>query len=155
MSVIETGRRVLWLTAPLAAAAVVLLAGCSSSATGTEGTASGTQSSTSGDASGEAAPSGDMQAFTSCLAENGVTMPNAGSGGGPGSGGARPSGSARPSGAAHAPGTPPAGAAAAGGTPPAPEGVDPEAWAAAMQACGSLAPARFGTGGGESAAPGA
>jgi hypothetical protein len=143
MSVIQTGRRGLWLAAPLAAAGVVLMAACSGPAAST---ASGTQSSTSADASGAAAPGGDMQAFTSCLTENGVTLPNAGKG-------PRPSGGAHPSGAPHAPGTPPAGASrAAGATPPAPQGVDPAAWNTAMQKCGDLAPANFGRGGG---APGA
>jgi hypothetical protein len=145
MSVIQTGRRGLWFAAPLAAAGVVLMAACSAPAASTAG---GTPSSTSADASGAAAPGGDMQAFTSCLAENGVTLPNAGKGGG-----TRPSGGAHPSGAPHAPGTPPAGASgAAGATPPVPQGVDPAAWNTAMQACGNLAPANFGKGGG---APGA
>jgi hypothetical protein len=40
MSVIQTCRRGLWLAAPLAAAGVVLLAGCSSPASGTQSTTS-------------------------------------------------------------------------------------------------------------------
>jgi hypothetical protein len=151
MSLIRTGRRALLLTAPLAVAGVVLLSACSSAASGTESStgssADSTQSSTSGDAGGAAAPGGDMQAFVSCLAENGVTLPNAGTGGGSAGDGARPSGRPRPDGATHAPGTPPAGGSgAAGATPPPPQGVDPEAWDAAMQACGNLVPANFGKG---------
>jgi hypothetical protein len=135
MSVIRTGHRGSCLAAPLAAAGLVLVAACSSPAAGTD---TATQS-TSGATSAAAAPSGDMQAFTSCLAENGVTLPNAGTGGDP------PEGGARPSGAPHAPGTPPSGAA--GATPAAPPGVDQQTWDAAMQACGDLAPANFGKGG--------
>jgi hypothetical protein len=143
MSAIQTARRGLWLAAPLAAG-VILLAGCGSSA-------GSTQSTAGGDASEALAPSGDMQAFTSCLAEHGVTLPNAGTGRG-----APPSGGARPSGAAHAPGTPPAGGnGAAGATPPPPPGVDPGRWDAAMKACGDMAPANLGTRGAGPAARGA
>ena len=73
-----------------------------------------------------------MAAYTSCMAENGVTMPEPGDGGGapPPDGGTPPTGEP-PTGGQDGP----------GGGGQAPEGVDEATWEAAQQACADLAPA--------------
>ena len=136
------------LALPLVALGMLGLAACGT----TETAAAGSPAATSG-ATAEAAGS-DADAreqFRSCLAENGVTLPE---GDGPQDGAAP----------GRTPGAPPAGTDAAGapappagsptgarpdaagpdddGTPPAPPGVDATAWSNAMQACAELAPAR-------------
>ena len=112
MSLAQTRRSRWWLAPGLAAAGLVVLAGCSGTATASSAT--GESSSTTG---GVTVASSDtqMDAFASCLAENGVTLPE-------------PSGG------------PQGGAPGAGGTPPAPEGVDADTWAAALEACGDVMP---------------
>lgn len=85
---------------------------------------------------------GDLSAFRSCMAENGVELPDGG-----GLAGTRPSGmptgmpTGMPSGA---PGGRPSGGPPAMGLP---DGVTQEQFDAAMTACGSLAPAAMGAGG--------
>jgi hypothetical protein len=64
-----------------------------------------------------------MQAFRSCLSENGVTLPERGANG--------PDGGSPPSGAPQAP--------QSGQAPP---GVDSAKWEAAQKACAQYAPAR-------------
>jgi hypothetical protein len=124
MSLAETRRSRWWPAVGLAAAGLVVLAGCSSTASASGST--GESSSTTG---GGTVASSDtqMDAFASCLAENGVTLPERS--GGP-QGGPPADGSAPPEG----------GAPGADGTPPAPEGVDADTWAAALQACGDVMP---------------
>ena len=132
MSIIQTGRPARWIAAGLAAAGLVLLGACSSSAQAASSTDG--DASTSG-AGGAASSSADRDAFASCLAENGVTLPEPPSGGA--TGGTPPSGAPQ--------GTPPSdgseGAPPAGGTPPAPEDVDESTWTAALEACQDLTPA--------------
>jgi hypothetical protein len=106
-------------------AGLVLLAGCGSAASASSTT--GTSASTTGDGATVESSDPQMEAFASCLAENGVTLPEPSGGrqgGPPADGGAPPDGAA--------PG--------AGGPPPAPEGVDADTWAAALQACGDMLP---------------
>jgi hypothetical protein len=89
-----------------------------------------------------------MAAFASCLAENGVTLPERGApdGGAGGAGsaggtaGGAGGGAAGPGAGAADGGSPPTGAPPAGGTQPAPPGVDATAWAAAQEACAQYAP---------------
>jgi len=99
-----------------------------------------------------------MAAFASCMAENGVTLPERGApDGGPAAGGAGPGGAgggaagpgAGGAGSAAGPGAggasppsgaPQAGGAGGGGAMPAPPGVDATAWAAAQEACAQYAP---------------
>ncbi len=116
------------------------------------GTGAATTSSGSGSGTSDAA----MQAFASCMAENGVTLPErgadggkpagdgAGSAGGAGGPGGAGGGAAGSGGAGAADGgSPPTGAPQAGGAGamPAPPGVDATAWAAAQKACAQYAPA--------------
>jgi hypothetical protein len=80
-----------------------------------------------------------MAAYTSCLAENGVTLPER-----PARGSGAQQGGTPPSGAPAAPGEGGQGGGPGGtGRTPgeAPEGVDADTWAAAQQACADLAPA--------------
>jgi hypothetical protein len=132
MSVIQTGRPRRWLAAGLAATGLTLLAACGSSAE-----AAGATSATAGGSDSAATANADMEAFTSCLAKNGVTLPEPPAGGGR-QGGAPPSGAPQggqaPGGAQ---GAPPDGA----GTPPAPQGVDEKTWNAALEACKDVRPA--------------
>jgi hypothetical protein len=123
MSLAQTHRSRWLLASALAAAGLVVLAGCSSTAS-----ASGTTGESSGTTGGGTVASSDtqMDAFAGCLAENGVSLPEPG---GPPAGGSADR-SAPPEG----------GAPGAGGTPPAPEGVDADTWAAALQACGDVMP---------------
>src|SRR4051794_36343391 len=74
-----------WLAAGLAAAGVVLLAGCGSAA-------SASSTGTTGGAGAAGSSDTQMDAFSSCLAENGVTLPEP-QGGGP-EGGRPPGGDA-------------------------------------------------------------
>jgi hypothetical protein len=103
-----------------------------------------------------------MAAFASCMAENGVTLPERGApdgGAGAGSAGGAAAGSGG-AGAGSAPGaaaggagggaaggagavdggSPPTGTPPAAGERPAPPGVDATAWAAAQEACAQYAP---------------
>jgi hypothetical protein len=122
MSLAQIRRSRWWLAPALAAAGLVVLAGCSSTAS-----ASGTTGESSSTTGGTVASSDtQMDAFASCLAENGVSLPEPG--GPPAAGSADRS--APPEG----------GAPGAGGTPPAPEGVDADTWAAALQACADVMP---------------
>lgn len=133
MSLAQTRRSRWWLAPGLAAAGLVVLAGCSSTPTASGTT--GESASTTGEAT-VASSDTQMDAFASCLAENGVTLPEPS--GGPQAGapaGGPADGSAPPEGA-----PPEGGAPGAGGTPPAPEGVDADTWAAALQACGDVMP---------------
>lgn len=138
MSPAQTRRPRWWLAAGLAATGLVLLAGCGNAAS-----ASST-GSTSTSANGGTVASSDtqMDAFASCLAENGVTLPEragGAQGGQPPAGGT--DGGTPPQGAAPEGGAAPQGAAPGdGGTPPAPEGVDVDTWAAALKACGDTMP---------------
>jgi hypothetical protein len=127
MSLAQTRRSRWWPAAGLAAAGLVVLAGCSSTASASGTT--GESASTTGAAT-VASSDTQMDAFASCLAENGVTLPEPA---GSPAGGA--DGSAPPEGA-----PPEGGAPGAGGTPPAPEGVDADTWAAALQACADVMP---------------
>ena len=87
-------------------------------------------------------------AFASCMAENGVTLPERGApdggpaaGGGAGPGGAGGGAAGPGAGGASPPsGAPQAGGAGGGGAMPAPPGVDATAWAAAQEACAQYAP---------------
>jgi hypothetical protein len=91
---------------PVAAVSLVGLAACGTDA------ASTTPSNTA------------MAAFASCMAENGVTLPQRGDGGG-----------------SPPTGTPPAGGPGQnGGAMAAPSGVDATTWAAAQKACAQYAP---------------
>ena len=126
MSLAQTRRSRWWPAAGLAVAGLVVLAGCSSTASASGTT--GESVSTTGEAT-VASSDTQMDAFASCLAENGVTLPEPA---GPGESVDR---SAPPEGA-----PPEGGAPGAGGTPPAPEGVDADTWAAALEACGDAMP---------------
>jgi hypothetical protein len=137
-----------WLAVP---ALVLALGACGSGGTSTAQTGNATTAGSS--ARGTSA----MSAYTSCLAQNGVTLPtpSAGPGGGTGPGGTPPSaqGGTQPQGARPS-GSPPSGmpnggqgAGAPGGGAPggalstaAPAGVDAQTWAKARTACASLAP---------------
>ena len=130
----RTGRLARLVVAPIGAVALVGLAACGSSATSTAG------DTASGSTAAAGAPSDSaMAAFTSCLAENGVTMPER-----PGGGAGGPAGGTPPSGAPGAPGDDgddDGGPGGPDGTPgQAPPGVDATTWAAAQKACASLAP---------------
>ena len=128
-------RRWRLIMVPVAAAGLAGLVAC--------GTAAATASSAG--APDDAA----MAAFASCMAENGVTLPERGAPdggtGGAGSAGGAAAGSGGAGGAAG-PGaggaSPPPGAPQAGGAGPmpAPPGVDATAWAAAQEACAQYAP---------------
>jgi hypothetical protein len=115
MSILQTGRPGRWLSAGFAAVGLVLLAGCGGSADSTS--TAGATTTTAGGGGPAAA-----EEYTSCMAENGVTLE-------------RPSGGAPPSGAPQS--APPT---AAGGKPPAPEGVDEDTWTAALDACKAFMP---------------
>lgn len=111
-----------WAAIAGASLAMVVLAGCggSDSAAGSDGAAASSGGS-----------SGDMEAYQACLAENGVELPDMGSG-------TPPQG-----GQAPAAGEMPEGGAPGGGVP----GGDSDAFAKAQDACADLAPAG-GMGGG-------
>jgi hypothetical protein len=137
------------LIVPLAVAGLLGLAACSQLAV-----ASSTGSTPTGSAAAGSAATGtaDRDAFRSCLADNGVEVPEPPAGGP----GADPNGRAGTSGGTAPTGAPGAGASPDGGPPdgaghqgagPAggadrvPPGVDAQAWAAAQQACADLRPA--------------
>jgi hypothetical protein len=131
------GRRVSrLLAAPVGVVALVGLAACGTSTdTGTSAASSAPSA-----AQGVGGPSDSaMAAYTSCLAENGVTLPER-----PARGSGAQQGGTPPSGAPAAPGEGGQGGGPGGtGRTPgeAPEGVDADTWAAAQQACADLAPA--------------
>jgi hypothetical protein len=86
-----------------------------------------------------------MTAFASCLAENGVTLPQRGDDGGPNGGGT--DGGSPPTGTPPAGGTGGSGSSGGAGAPAqnggamaAPPGVDATTWAAAQKACAQYAP---------------
>jgi len=123
------------LPAVLVAAGALLIAGCSSSSTGTSGNAQ---------PSG-AANSQQTDAYRQCLSEHGVTLPSGRpSGGGGGGGGGFGGGGGGGFGGGG--GTPGAGAGAAAGG----QSADP-AMQQAMQACASLRPQGSGPGASASA----
>jgi hypothetical protein len=104
----RTGRRGRLLWPPLALAGFAALAACGSS---------------EGDTAAAAETPQDRGAFVQCMTENGVDIPE---------GGMRitePGGDRPPM---------QDGAATRGARPPAPDGVDPEAWEAALKTCGHL-----------------
>jgi hypothetical protein len=127
MAPAQTRRPRSWQAAALAATGLVLLAGCGSAATGSS---TGSTSTTAN--GGTSAPSDtQMDAFASCLAENGVTLPE---GSGDLQSNPAPDGGAEGSAPSDAP------APGDGDTPPAPEGVDAVTWAAALEACSDTMP---------------
>jgi hypothetical protein len=127
MAPAQTRRPRWWPAAALAATGLVLLAGCGNAATGSS---TGSASTTAN--GGTAAPSNtQMDAFASCLAENGVTLPE---------GSGDPQSDPAPGGAAGGSAPPDAPAPGDGDTPPAPEGVDAVTWAAALEACSDTMP---------------
>lgn len=140
--VMGTSRLARWVGAPIAVAAVMTLAACGSGAASTSGTTTSGSVSSGSTASTASNPATD--AFAACMSKNGVTMPAQGEGGqqgGPGGGGTPPTGTPPAGGGQGA--TPPTGAAQPGGAGSpgqAPAGVDATTWAAAQQACASLAP---------------
>jgi hypothetical protein len=115
---------------PVAAVGLAGLVACGSGAASTttsSSTGSGAQAGTSDTA---------MQAFASCMAENGVTLPQRGAGGGA-DGGSPPTGTP-PTGAPTAGGA--GGPGQGGGARSAPPGVDATTWATAQKACAQYAP---------------
>ncbi len=116
---------------PVAAVSLAGLVACGTGATSTttsSSTGSGAQAGTSNTA---------MAAFASCMAENGVTLPQRGTDGG----GTPPTGTPPAGGTGGSGG--PGGAApggAGGGAMAAPAGVDATTWAAAQKACAQYAP---------------
>ena len=107
--------------------AAVSLAGLVAGGTGA---ASTTTSSSTGSGAQAGASDTAMQAFASCLAENGVTLPQRGAGG--------TDGGSPPTGVPTAGG--PGGPGQGGGEMTAPPGVDVTTWAAAQKACAQYAP---------------
>jgi hypothetical protein len=127
MTPAQTRRPRWWPVAALAATGLVLLTGCGSAATGSSTTT--TTTTTNG---GTTAPSNtQMDAFASCLAENDVTLPE---------GSGDPQGNPAPGGGADGSAPPEAPAPGDGDIPPAPEGVDADTWAAALEACSDTMP---------------
>ena len=128
------GRWIRLVVAPVGALALVGLAGCGTDTSTTSAATSSSaaaQSSTADDSADDA--DSDLADYRSCLADNGVTMPEppADGGGAPRQGGTPPS--AAPAGGG--------GQGGPGGTPgQAPPGVDATTWAAAQKACADLAP---------------
>lgn len=104
----QTRRPRRWPAAGLAAAGLIVLAGCDTTA------------STSSDS--------QMEAFAACMAENGVTLPKRSG---------DPQGDPPPGGGVRL-----RGPAEGDGSPPAPEGVDADKWAAALEACRDVMPTR-------------
>jgi hypothetical protein len=108
MLIPRTGRR--WLPVPLAAAGLVLLTACGSG----DSTAPATAPSATASA----------DAFAECMTGQGVPAPQGGTritGPGPGE-----------------PGEQQGAPVTRRNPPPAPDGVDPEKWEAALEACGHL-----------------
>ncbi|MEJ8281267.1 hypothetical protein [Pseudonocardia spirodelae] len=148
---LSRGRRV-------AAGTAVAVALLGAAACGTSGASAGqaTGTGTSGQSTGTAAAPAGSDALMACLEQNGVPAPpdggpggQAGQAGQGGQGGQ--DGQAGSAGGSGGQGTPPTGAPAAGaaggdGAPQAPPGVDSDVWAAAQQACASVAQ-ESGTGG--------
>lgn len=142
------GRR--WSRLVAAPVGVVALVGLAACGTSTDTTAAASDAGTSTGAPAAQGSGGEpsdsaMAAYTNCLSENGVTLPER-----PTRGGGAPDGSGGtpPSGAPAAPedggrdGGPGGGPGGPGGTPgEAPEGVGADTWAAAQEACAALAPA--------------
>ncbi|OLT02308.1 hypothetical protein BJF90_29615 [Pseudonocardia sp. CNS-004] len=105
---VRTGRR--WLPIPLTAAGLVVLAACGGSDTTVPATAP--ESTASADAVAE------------CMTEQGVPAPQ---------GGTRITGPRQ-----GEPGQPQGAPVTRRNPPPAPDGVDPEKWEAALEACGPV-----------------
>jgi hypothetical protein len=138
------GRWIRLVVAPVGALALVGLAACgtgtttssaatSSSAAAQPSTADDADNADDSDDADSDDANSDMADYRSCLADNGVTMPEppADGGGAPRQGGTPPS--AAPAGGG--------GQGGPGGTPgQAPPGVDATTWAAAQKACADLAP---------------
>jgi hypothetical protein len=107
------GRRALRLiAAPVGLVALVGLAACGTGTDSSTGAATGESAPSAAPAAAGGPSDSAMAAYTSCLAENGVTLPARPARGGSGGG---------------APGQ-------------APEGVDADTWTAAQQACADVAP---------------
>jgi hypothetical protein len=119
---LQTGRRGRWLPVPLAAG-LVLLAACG----GSDPATPATNSSTAASATASAPAEGGGE-FAECMTEQGVPAPQ---------GRTTITGQPRPEGQ-------PDGATRRNGPPP-PDGVDPEAWDAALEACSHLATRRTAT----------
>jgi hypothetical protein len=113
---------------------VLVLSACGGSSTTGGGSSAAVPSDTAAGASGPGGPA-DFAAYRSCLADNGVTLPDMG---------VRPSGAApsgMPGGPGAAPSGMPGGAPGAGGFPGGlPDGVDQATFDTAQKACASLAP---------------
>ena len=135
------GRWIRLVVVPVGALALVGLAACGTGTTTSSAATSSSaaaQPSTADDADSDDADSdsddvdSDMADYRSCLADNGVTMPEPPAGGGaPRQGGTPPSGAPAAGGGQGSP----------GGSPgQAPPGVDATTWAAAQKACADLAP---------------
>ena len=111
-----------WPAAGLATAGLIVLAGCDTTAS----TSSTGGASTNGGTVTSSDP--QMEAFAACMAENGVTLPKRPGG---------PQGDPPPGGGVRL-----RGPAEGDGRPPAPEGVDADKWAAALEACRDVMPTR-------------
>jgi hypothetical protein len=105
---LRTGRR--WLPVPLTAVGLVVLAACGGGSTTAPATAPETTAS--------------ADAFADCMTEQGVPAPE---------GGTRINGPRQ-----GEPGQQQGAPVTRRNPPPAPDGVDPEKWAAALEACGPL-----------------
>lgn len=116
------GRPVRWVVAGAAALSLLGVAAC--------GTGGAAPSGSTGGAAGHGARRQQMQAYSQCLSQHGVTLPKRGAGTPPGGAAAPASGAAAPAGAhPHRDPSQP------------PPGVDPQAWSSARAACASVAPA--------------
>ena len=136
---------------------VLALAACSSSGSDTSSSPAATSAQAASPAAGSGGGDSAFAAYRDCLAQNGVTLPEGGFGGGQG-GGTPPSG--MPTGAPPSGMTPPSGMPSGGpdGGPgmQLPDGVDQATWDAAQQACASLRPQGgpgSGQGGGQGQPP--
>jgi hypothetical protein len=113
------GRR---LAVPLAAAGLAVLAACGSS----DEAAPAADPAAPASATPSAAPE-DGGAFADCMTQQGVPAPQGGT---------------RITGEPRQPDAQQGGPVTRRNPPPAPEGVDPQAWEAALEACSHLAPRR-------------
>jgi hypothetical protein len=160
------------LLASAAAAGLLTLTACGGSSSSSESTSAAVSATPSASASGStdtgtdtsggAGGNADFEAYRSCLADNGVTLPSGGPGngqGGPGGDGGTPPSGMPSGGPGGDGGTPPSGMPSGGpvngqGGGFIPDGVDESTWEAAQQACASLAPTGgFGGGGGGQGGP--
>ena len=133
------------LAAPIGLVAIVGLAACGTSTTASAASTGSAPTTASAGADSTAQPAAGsrgaaMEAYRTCLEQNGVTLPSRGNrppGSGNGEGGTPPSGAPAPGGAGQG------GAGQGGGMMrQAPPGVDADTWAKAQTACADLRPAR-------------